>query len=147
MTSTLNTLSALALVMAALSATTLVTAGSASANGFGPGLFGGGHGPVIPPRESMPSGDNGGGHLISCGIGRGCTITGEPSRDHDGDRDHDRDYGRDRWHFHGGYFGWRYPVVAPVYDTTSCVYEYKFRTIFVPGFGLKRDFVKVCGEI
>jgi hypothetical protein len=110
---TLKTLSALALAMAALSTTTFVTAS------------------VTPANAAK------------------ITWGGEPPRYHDSDHDYDRDrdYGRDRWHFHGGYFGWRYPVVAPVYEASSCVYEYKFRTIFVPGFGLKREFVKVCGEI
>jgi hypothetical protein len=111
---TLKTLSALALAMAALSATTFVTAG-------------------VTPANAAPK----------------ITWGGEPPRYHDSDRDYDRDhdYGRDRWHFHGSYWNWRYPVFAPVYEAPSCAYEYKFRTIFVPGFGLKREFVKVCEGI
>ena len=111
---TLKTLSALALAMAALSTTTFVTAS-------------------VTPANATPK----------------ITWGGEPPRYHDSDHDYDRDrdYGRDRWHFHRSYWGYRFPVVAPIYQTSSCVYEYKFRTIFVPGFGLKREFVKVCGEI
>jgi hypothetical protein len=40
----------------------------------------------------------------------------------------------------------------PVIDVTdyapdSCIYEYKFRTIYVPGVGLERAIVKVCEAI
>ena len=154
MTTTLKTLSVLALVMATLSAATLVTASNASANdgvkaepirNLAPGAFPG-HGPVVPPRQYFPShGNSGGGHLISCVLGRGCTIT--EGGYHDPGHDGDRDYGRDRWHDHEHFWNWRFPVVAPYYDTTSCTYEYKFRSIYLPGFGLKRELVKVCEEI
>jgi hypothetical protein len=114
MTTTLKTLSALALAMVALSATTFVAASVTPANAT-PKITWGGE----PPRYH------------------------DSDRDYDRDRDHDHDYGRDRWHFHGSYWNWR----LPVYDTTACVYEYKFRTVFLPGFGLKREFVKVCEGI
>jgi hypothetical protein len=155
MTQTLKTLSALALVMAAVSATALVSAGTASANdgikaepirNFAPGAFPG-HGPVVPPRQFFPSHGNSGGHLISCVLGRGCTVTGGDHDGRDGDHDRDRDYGRDRWHDHAHFWNWRYPVLAPYYETTGCAYEYKFRSVYTPGFGFKRELVKVCEEI
>jgi hypothetical protein len=113
MTTTLKTLSALALAVAALSATTLMTAGVTSANAA----------PKI-------------------------TFGGDPPRYHDPDRDYDRDhdYDRDRWHEHGRYWGWGFPFYAPVYES-GCVYEYKLRTIYVPGVGLERTVVKVCAGI
>ena len=105
-------LSALALAAAAFATTTLL-AGTASAHGFGGRSFG--HGPVVTgtglhmptgaprPLPYRPTGANpsshGGGEVVSCHPGTGCTVT--PTH---GDHDHDgyhRGYDRDRW------FGWR----------------------------------------
>jgi hypothetical protein len=164
-------LSALALAAAAFT-TTLFASGAASANfwhgfpGHGP-VITKGLGPVIPPREG-----EGGGHLVSCRIGTGCTVTG-PERDHDRDhdhdygydRDHDRDYGYNRYHDWGyhhdyGYYGWRYwyywrprwsyPVVyssySPSYTAQPCSYEYKWASVYQPGYGLKRVVVTACAS-
>jgi hypothetical protein len=123
MITTLKTLSALALATAALSAATLATSSIASAN---------------PP-----------GQVISCHPGSGCTLTpSQPPFDRDHDRDHDdyRDHDRDHWRWsHYEHRGWDFPVTSVSgYAPDSCVYEYKFRTIYVPGVGLERSLVKVC---
>ena len=68
MSTTFKTLSALAIATAAL--TTLATAGAASAK---PVL---GHGPVIA-IDGHPIGPSG-GKLISCQLGKGCTVTPPP---------------------------------------------------------------------
>jgi len=46
-----------------------------------------------------------------------------------------------------GYRDWRFPVVYSGGYAPGCVYEYKWRTIYVPGFGLERAIVKVCEAI
>jgi hypothetical protein len=90
------------------------------------------------------------------------------------DRDHDRDYGYDRGHdnryFHGyGYYGWRYwsywrprtywsyPTVYsynypsyssyPTYSSYQpCSYDYKWASVYQPGYGLKRVVVSTCAS-
>jgi hypothetical protein len=133
MITTLKKLSALALATAALSAATFATSSIASAN---------------PAHGSNPP-----GQVISCHPGSGCTLTpSQPpfdrdhDRDHDDYRDHDRDHDRDHWRWsHYEHRGWNFPVTAVSgYAPESCVYEYKFRTIYVPGVGLERTLVKVC---
>jgi hypothetical protein len=115
---TTTKLSALAIAATAFATTALLT-GTASAAGFGHGF---GHGPVVagtglaprpphlggsvppgvlrplpyhPPGSTPPS--HGGGQVVSCHPGTGCSVT--PTH---GDRDgYHRDHDHDRW------FGWR----------------------------------------
>jgi hypothetical protein len=66
------------------------------------------------------------------------------------DHDHDRDYDHDHDHRHWGHRGdFSYPAVIEMEEARPdyCVYEYKWRTRYVPGFGLERVLVKVCGDI
>jgi hypothetical protein len=108
------------------------------------------------------------GQVISCHPGTGCTLM--PPRppvdhdhdhdydrdrdhdyDHDRDYDHDHDHGYDHDHDHWSHWyrrGWDFPVVNVTgYAPDSCIYAYKFRTIYVPGVGLERAIVKVCEPI
>src|SRR5207302_7614438 len=126
----------------------------------GPGHF-------PPPHESEP-GKGSGGEVVSCSPVTGCKITGgdhdrdhDYGRDHDHDhdwyRDHDRDHYRDwyRWyHRDWSYYGyprwnWTLPPVYTSYYPTpveTCAYEYKWSSVYEPGFGLRRVVVKSCGE-
>ena len=96
---------------------------------------------------------------ILCATGPGCSIPppsgtttpvtwgGQPPVDHDHDHDHDHD---DRDHRHWSHWdrGLDFPVVDVTgYAPDSCIYAYKFRTIYVPGVGLERAVVKVCEAI
>jgi hypothetical protein len=86
--------------------------------------------------------------VISCHPGTGCTLTPpQPPADHDHDYDHDRDHDQGHWS-HWDRRGWDFPVIEVTgYAPDSCVYAYRFRTIYVPGFGLERAIVKVCEAI
>ena len=98
--------------------------------------------PAQPPAGSS-QGTGSPGQVISCHPGTGCTLTPtQPPSDQDHDYDHDHDH----WHSsHGERRGWDFPVLeVNGYAPESCVYGYKFRTIYVPGFGLERVVVKVC---
>jgi hypothetical protein len=68
---------------------------------------------------------------------------------HGHDHDHDRDYDHDHDHRHWGHH-WDFGLPA-VIETEArpdyCVYEYKWRARYVPGFGLERVLVKVCDDI
>jgi hypothetical protein len=99
--------------------------------------------PTQPPAGSPPA-SNPPGQVISCHPGTGCTLTPPADQDHDHDHDYDRDH--DHWHWsHWDRRGWDFPVIAVSgYAPDSCVYVYKFRTVYVPGFGLERVVVKVC---
>jgi hypothetical protein len=176
MTTTLKTLTSLALATAALTATTLATTGIASARnaatqqllhsgalhqahlnlgighgGIGPVLppwlkptgpnLGLGHGPVIPPGGFGQSGPP----KITCGLPcEGKPIWGGHPPIYHGP---DQGYGHDRWHWHFGYRNWRFPNFYSGGYAPGCSYEYKWRTIYVPGFGLERAIVKVCEAI
>jgi hypothetical protein len=154
MTTTRKTLTSLALATAALTATTLVTTGIASAHSsaiqqllhsgalhqahLNLGIGHGGIGPVLPPWLK-PSGPP----RITCGLPcEGKPIWGEHPPIY-----HDPGYGRDRWHWHFGYRNWRFPNFYSGGYAPGCAYEYKWRTIYVPGFGLERAIVKVCEAI
>jgi hypothetical protein len=160
MTTTRKTLTSLALATAALTATTLATTGIASAHNsaiqqllhsgalhkayppaFGHGLPVGfpGHGPVLPPHGFGGNGPP----RISCGL----PCEGKPIWGGHPPINHDPGYGRDRWHWHYGYRDWRFPVVYSGGYAPGCVYAYKWRTSYVPGFGLARTIVKVCEAI
>ena len=120
-----TTLAALAVAAAALTATTMLVSGDASANFLGlrparimGGFFGHhllGHGPVVvrPTR--------GWGHGF--GGNHGWGHHRERVRQHD-------------WH------QWRLPAI---YGFGGCSLEHKWRTVYVPGVGLERYIVKVCG--
>ena len=100
--------------------------------------------PAQPPAGSPPA-SNPPGQVISCHPGTGCTLTpGQPPADQDHGHDYDHDH--DHWHWsHRDRRGWDFPLIAVSgYAPDSCVYEYKFRTVYVPGFGLERVVVKVC---
>jgi len=157
MTTTLKTLSALAIATATLTATTLATTGMASAKiafGHGPVIAGGFKGFPVNARPFPPASGSG-GHLISCVLGRGCTITPPVNPPHTppvtwgppGYRD--PGFGRDGWHDHWRRFGFRFGF--PTYYSggygPACDYEYKLRTVYLPGFGLERKLVKVCKVI
>jgi hypothetical protein len=155
MTTTLKTLSALAIATATLTATTLATTGMASAKlafGHGPVIAGGFKGfpangrPFLPPHHVYPPASSG-GHLISCGLGRGCTIT--PPITPPGLRD--PGFGRDGWHDHWRRFGFGFRFGYPNFYSggygPACDYEYKLRTVYVPGFGLERKLFRVCKAI
>jgi hypothetical protein len=126
----------------------------------GPGHF-------PPPHESEPT-KGSGGVVISCSPVTGCTKTpgGDRDRDHDWDRDHDHGWDRDHDHygyrdFYRWYHNWNYgywyprynwtlpPVYTSYYPTYSapvetCSYEYKWSSIYQPGYGLRRVVVKTC---
>jgi hypothetical protein len=95
--------------------------------------------PGQPPAGSPAP--NPPGQVISCHPGTGCTLTPtQPAADHDHDYDHDHG----RWS-HRDRRGWDFPVIEVTgYAPDSCVYAYRFRTIYLPGFGLERVIVKVC---
>jgi hypothetical protein len=148
-TTTLKTLASLALAAAALTVGSLATTGMASAhsvgsmhNGFGPPPWykgtAWGHGPAVPPgvlKGSPPR--------ISCGL----PCEGRPpvTGPYHGP---DRGYGQhDPWHWHFGYRNWRFPVGYVGAYAPGCVFEYKWRTAYVPGYGLQRTVVKVCEAI
>src|SRR5215472_1407176 len=117
----------------------------------------------VPPHESEP-GKGSGGEVVSCHPGTGCTITGgDHDHDHDHDygrdrdRDHDHDWDRDHYHyrdFYRWYHDWSYwyprwnwtlpPVYTSYYPTPveSCSYEYKWASVYQPGFGLRRVVVR-----
>jgi hypothetical protein len=66
---------------------------------------------------------------------------------HDHDRDHDHDHDHDHRHW-GHHWDFSFPAVIEAEARPDyCVYEYKWRTRYVPGFGLERVLVKVCGDI
>jgi hypothetical protein len=123
MTSPLKTVSALAIA----SATFASVAFFASSPGFAMPPRGG-HGPAavgafkgVPglkrpfepglhqaglPGHHIDSGPGPGGKVISCGIGKGCTVT--PPEHHGWDHDHDHDH--DGWYHHHwrwDWYGWR----------------------------------------
>jgi hypothetical protein len=121
---------------------------------------------VQPGPAGAPEAPQQPGQVISCHPGTGCTLTPprppvDRDRDHDYDRDrnhdydydHDRDYDHDHdhdhWHWSQWYRrGWDFPAVNVTgYAPDSCIYAYKFRTIYVPGVGLERAIVKVCEPI
>jgi hypothetical protein len=113
-----------------------------------------GKGCVTP--GSQPPTKPSGGVVVSCHPGTGCTTTpSNPDHDHDYDHDHGYGYGYgygyghdyDRWHRHFGFWRWNFPVVyAPevIAPVEACTYEYKWASVYVPGYGLKRVVVKAC---
>lgn len=86
---------------------------------------------------------NGGGSVVSCSHGTGCT-TGKPG--------HGGHYGGGHYGWgHHGYkeYGWRWwyrslPVYVAVDYVDGCEFEYKPRIRWIPGFGLRRVLEKVC---
>jgi hypothetical protein len=147
MTTTTNVRLALALATAAVCASTMV-AGSASAK---PGMFRpthgshGFHSPTPPPR------------VISCGIGRGCTLTPTnptfgggrfpghgpvifPGRN-------PSQWGHWRYRSEWKHYSWRFPrFYAGEYLVEDCLAPYQLRFVRT-GFGLKRVLRKVCEVI
>jgi hypothetical protein len=165
MTITMNKLSALAIAAATLTTATLLVGGDASA---GP-VRGLPNQPANPPSHSGISGVGvrpvvGAGGISGVGVRPvvgaggvsgvgvrpvvGALPTGgsnPPGHDHDHDRDYDHDHDHRHW---GHHWDFSFPAVIETEARPDyCVYEYKWRTRYVPGFGLERVLVKVCGDI
>jgi hypothetical protein len=164
MTTIMNKLSALAIAAATLTTATLLVGGDASA---GP-VRGLPNQPANPPSHSGISGVGvrpvvGAGGIS--GVGVRPVVGGLPTGgsnppgivvdpclsciNHGHDHDHDRDYDHDHDHRHWGHhWDFSFPAVIEAEARPDyCVYEYKWRTRYVPGFGLERVLVKVCGDI